>query len=515
MNKKILIAVFVMITILLSGYSIFTLMTSKQPSCAEITSPKPIDYKNIAKSDFNLREKALSTLLETLFLTLNEQNKSVFLAKISPDINTFVEIQHLQKYSDEEKKRAYENFLKNIGTAWSFLLEKGKGMGIQWEKTEYLQHAGMSDPNYAKQTLLFREKGKNYFFSVQLKRSESSGKWFIVRLGLLKPFNDPKEKRKVKGIPLSQRYQFTNEAVESGFRAVYFNLKTGKVGCSEIVNEINVHLGNKKQFVNNGEFCGIPKRELGAYFYGYLDFDKKQEKVLGVHYTHGAKVQVDIDEQPVIKTGFRTATYDFSADRHKIEVLYQPHLHGLHSAQFSLNLTEKQQKYSINELKQALPNIENNKLWYVSVYRSQGGTDEVVQIDLAPSSTPVILLLSSVDARKFVINNASKAKVKAVIFSGDDMATLNIPDKAETPIYRLLGAHAIAYTETLEITEEDSEKYKVRLINSIDRLFPHLSLLGFSGDHQTNTIEVPKIELSSSDYRNLKKRYCVAPISLP
>lgn len=340
-------------------------------------------------------------------------------------------------------------------------------------------------------------------------------------MGTPKLFDDQQEKREVAEIPLSQRYQFADKPTDSGFRAIYFNLKTGKVGCSEVINEINVHLGNKKQYLNHGRlgFCGIPERELGACFYGYLDFDKEQEKVLGAHYTHWAKVQIDINEQPVIAKGLKTAVYNFSAGRHKIEALYQPYLNGLHWAQFSVNLIEKQQNYSINELKQALPDIENHKLWYAGVYKSQGDTDEVVHLNLASSFTPVILLLSSIDARRFIINNADKAKLKAVIFNGDNMAQINIPDKAETPIYRLFGAHAIAYTETLETTEENTEedikKDTERLINSIDRLVPHLPLSGFSGVHKANNIEVPKIHLSSNDYRNLKKRYCTAPVALP
>ncbi len=267
-------------------------------------------------------------------------------------------------------------------------------------------------------------------------------------------------------------------------------------------------------------FCGLKSRDLGVYFVGNINFTDDKEQLIAINLMHSAKGQLDIDGQPVLSRGRHSKKYRFTSGKHKIEAFYQPYLASLNQANFSLNMTTPRQIYSRKELQQELSqlNAEKSQLWYVGVYKNEANTDEVISLELQPSSTPIILMISTIEGRRFVVKNAQQANLQAIFFNGEEIANIEIEASPNIPIYQLFGIHSVAYIDAMSIgagaddrEKKDHTREQQAFINSIDRLFPNKTLSGISVAQNADTLIVPEILLSPHEYKSLKKQYCVAP----
>ncbi len=511
--KKNLILVTLLIVILIGSYSVFVLFDKMQPSCAEVGH----SWQNSALiSDRYSGGSSLSTALLELFSIMRKNDKKAFV-DIFPQQTTFIKETHLTRYSAKKQQQRYENAKEYYQTSWDRVMLAAQPYKIEWENIELLGYSGTRQKNSASQRLMIRDNGKNYFIPVKLKRVDKNSAWDIMYLGKLRLY-ELKNKKLSDVEPLHKQYDF-GQAPDTGFSVTYFDLKTGKPACKENIDEINVYLYDKKKFTSGGTFCGVSVRNLGAYFIGNLDFSDEQEKLIAINVTHWAKAQLDIDGQPVLSNKNSSIKYKFTAGRHKVEALYQPHLNDIIWSEFSLNMTTPRTLYSRKELQQKLHQLDtkNSLLWYASVHESKKSNDGTISLELQPSSKPVILIISTINGRKFAVKNIQQANLQAIIFTGEAVADIKTDGATNVPVYHLLWAHGIAYmseftTSADDYDKEENERYKQALINSIDRLFPNKALSGIATAYSADTLTVPQILLSPREYRSLKKQYCIIPI---
>lgn len=476
--------------------------TSKAKQYKSIMNKK--DSSSYSMKYFNERERQVIDVLKTLLLSFQSQNKQLFQNHLLPSQAEYSELRH-------RGSGDYEIALKYYLDKWESIASTGRQLNIKWLDVEYLGYSGMTDPKYAKLTLNFRGDHENYVIPVQL--SQLHGRWLVMQLDGLKKKSEFYKKPTFKALALGERYSFSRDIPKAGYKAVYFNIKTGQTGCSEDVDEINVDLGDirHKQFVQHGLYCGIPVKQLGAYFVGYVQFNKDSKKILRPYYTHWAKVQIDIDGKPVIAQGAGDTEYNFTNGRHKIEALYQPNLNPLTWAAFAFWMADPSASYSRNEVKFALPDLQNNEtqLWYAAIYKNKDSIFKPVRIELRSSAKPVVLLLKSNKLHQFIIDNAEGAKLKAIIFSGDFACDFTVTGTNTVPVYHIIGSHSFPLVLSLNIHNDQIYETKSNLenfFNSIELLSHGGYISGFSSRYNADSLDVPEKYLSRDEYQLLQKQ---------
>lgn len=479
--------------------------TIKNKTLSSLSNPSSRSTDDILDRHIQIEEA-----LKNLLLSLSREDKNLFRKQLLPSRVDFVERRNYKGLPDDQKKVLYERVLNTLEDKWEAILNAGHQLNISWPDVEYLSFGGLIDPDFAKVTMGFRANHENFAVLVQLSRIH--GRWLVMKLADLKRHNDFVKKPKLKVTALSKRYSFSKDVPEQGYKAVYFDLNTGEPGCSEHLDEINVNLGDvsHKQFVEKGSlFCGIPIKDLGAYFVGNIHIDKATEKALSPQYSHWAKVQVDIDDMPIFTKWAGDRSYNFTQGIHKIEALYQPHLNPLMWTEFSFWVVDQLPVYSRNELKAALPALgdRNTSLWYAAVYENKASTLKPVWVELQTSTRPVILLLNSVRARQFVIANAEKAKLRAIVYSGASTSEFTIQGTDDVPIYNLMSAHSLPWISTLEGFDSETGTSPSRLLQSINWLSPDNFLSGFSSKYDTDILYVPERHLSRDEYQALHEKF--------
>ncbi len=179
--KKVLISL-VLTATLLTAYFIFYFTDNRQPACADIGHTLQLSDIN----DGYHSQPSLSMALFDLFSVLKKTDKATFIKQF-PSQPTFIELQHLTKYSAEKQEKKYEESLKHYQYSWDGVMSAGKTHQIDWSDIEFmgLGGIGITEKNSSKQNLAFHTNGKNYLIRVVLKRVDKKSAWKIMRLGKL------------------------------------------------------------------------------------------------------------------------------------------------------------------------------------------------------------------------------------------------------------------------------------------------------------------------------------------
>ncbi len=247
------------------------------------------------------------------------------------------------------------------------------------------------------------------------------------------------------------------------------------------------------------DFHGIKSEDFEGYWVGQFRYAKRTPVYISVDQSW-SRTRVIIDRKLIYEGGSDARVpYVFPPGTHTVEVEY---VNNWHTTGISVTVAEATEAVSRSELRGRLKTLAppNTVVQYAAVYES-GARDNTVVLTLAPSRTPVILVLSSYSAVRWIVDNPDKVDVRAIIHgsrSSGSRVQANFRDKGTpqllvaqalgsydvAPQCRCVGGHFSCTGGNLGATVE-----------SLSELlgFP---VAGFSGTYSPKALAVPAIVIT-------------------
>jgi hypothetical protein len=167
----------------------------------------------------------------------------------------------------------------------------------------------------------------------------------------------------------------------------------------------------------NSNFKNIPSDKFGATWAGDIEVLSDMPRTIDINFdVSWSDVSLTIDGSVVEawSNSNKSISYTFSKGTHSIIVEYRNHWHTVgFNASFTNNI-----EYSTQD---AIPLIQNllvdaPVIVYLGAYEPSN-LYNFIQVTLAPSSSSVILFLSSYAAANWIINNPNNVDIKGVVYS--------------------------------------------------------------------------------------------------
>lgn len=160
---------------------------------------------------------------------------------------------------------------------------------------------------------------------------------------------------------------------------------------------------------------GIKSEDFEGYWVGQFRYKKETPVYIAVDQSW-SRTRVIVDRKLIYEGSSNARVpFVFSPGTHMVEVEY---VNNWHTTGMSVAFLEAAEPVARSELRGRLRAIapENSVVQYVGVYES-GSQDNAISLDLSPSSVPVILVLNSYSAVRWVVNNPDRVDVRAVVYS--------------------------------------------------------------------------------------------------
>lgn len=192
------------------------------------------------------------------------------------------------------------------------------------------------------------------------------------------------------------------------FKAFYFNTNDPRqVVASENVADVAINY-------SWDAFHSIKSEDFGAYWVGWLNFHKDEARVIEVSQSW-SKTRIIIDGKVVYEGGSNARQpFTFTRGQHLVEVEY---INNWHTTSVRVNFGSASAPRSQAQVLEQLqgPEFRGAEVHFIGLYESSA-KDMSVRVQVAPSTKPLILVFSSYDAIKWVINESKPGTVRAAIF---------------------------------------------------------------------------------------------------
>lgn len=438
-------------------------------------------------------------------------SKEVLLSFSLPSTTKIKERYLFHDKSQSQEETAHKE--KQFDRLWALTRDTGIKLGIDWETVEYLGVRGnyrVSSPHII---CWLHSDRKNFTFSINFHKK--GNRLSIQEINQVQPYpiKRPAHIKVPKAPePLRGQYSFMNGDMPStGVKAVYFNYKTGEILHEEVL--VDFHFNFAKQYFPDGAiyhnsrvFRQVDKKDLAVYLAGNYSIPINGEYYLGVNITHWARYQLDIDaKNSAAYGGVGQTTMQLSKGSHQIEVLYQPNLNGKHWTEFSLVIKPEDYLFSRAELQKELKPLvaSDTRLFYAAAYEPEGLGP--VRIELSHSESPMMLLLSTIDAPRLIVQGPGGTSLKAVVFTGPQRSDVRIAGDSTVPIYRLIGFHGIDWIKSIK-PKDYAKKFMLKMaLESADKLFPGKKIEAFSCAYSADLLTVPGLPLSKENYETFMR----------
>ena len=162
------------------------------------------------------------------------------------------------------------------------------------------------------------------------------------------------------------------------------------------------------------EFHDIKSEDFEGYWVGQFRYDKPTRVDVTVDQSW-SQTRIVIDRKLVYEGGSNARVpFLFSPGLHTVEVEY---INNWHTTRLSVAFAEATEPVAPGELRARLAELApaNAVVQFAAVYES-GARDNVVTLNLAPSRVPVVLVLSSYSAVRWVINNPDQVDLRAIVY---------------------------------------------------------------------------------------------------
>ncbi len=275
------------------------------------------------------------------------------------------------------------------------------------------------------------------------------------------------------------------------FRAFYFNEQTsGIIRHTEIVDHPVIN------FVRN-DFYNINAACFGAYWIGYLEFEKETTMTINV-YQERSESKIFINGENIFSnvglTKSKERDYTFEPGRHKVEIQY---ISNDSSASFWVDIHSQRTEYNEFSLREMLDTISDPEILYCGAYESDN-FDMSVEVTLKYSDRKKVLFLSSVRPIIWKIKNASTSNLETVIVSSYDKESAVEGLSDETDVIYYKNIPSVYRIEPKRSSSEGKNNFK-NLVYIIQDLIGYKPS-GFSGGYGLKSISIPETILDEKLY---------------
>ena len=281
------------------------------------------------------------------------------------------------------------------------------------------------------------------------------------------------------------------------FKAFYINTKKpDEVIASEVVEKVSVNYPYDK-------FHGIKSEDFGGYWVGDFTFEKETKRVITISQSW-SKARIIIDGTVIFEDGKDDeVSFTFSKGKHRIEIEY---INNWHTTDFKVSIQPKAKIYTVKELKKELSEktSKKSKVLYAGVYESKR-KDQSITLNLAKQSHPVILFLYSANPVEWVIDNANKVKIEAIVYSaskpgaeikGDIPSSIHI-----LPIKERFGSYSMEKKCSCHGTSFHCDGSSGLKVLERIKSFTDKEVIGFSTKYGTEALLLPVTQVNKEWYR--------------
>lgn len=293
-----------------------------------------------------------------------------------------------------------------------------------------------------------------------------------------------------------------NKIPTNKFKAFYIDTNhPKKLIASEIVDRVSVNYPWK-------DFHNIDAKNFGGYWVGNFVFKQTKEQQLTISQSW-ARTRIIIDGMVVYEGGSnKEFTYTFKKGKHKIEVEY---VNNWHTVGFVFTMKDKEKIYSIDEIQKELrqKTSKNSVVVFAGAYESKR-KDQSITLELAKSKNPVVLVLNSYEAVKWIIKNPYKVKVEAIVYSGYQPGIEIGGDIKSIPFYYFkgrIGAYKMKRSCTCVNGGADFHCEGIEPLNVLENIENMIGkkVFGYSVAYGMETVTLPNILINKKKIEEFKQ----------
>lgn len=224
----------------------------------------------------------------------------------------------------------------------------------------------------------------------------------------------------------------TGAVPPAGFKAIYISTQNPRqIVASEIVPEVAINYAY-------ADFHGIKSEDFGAYWVGRMTFAEAQSRIIEV--AQGwSKARVIVDGRVVYEGGENARTpFTFTEGEHLVEVEY---VNNWHTTSFRVAFSDTTEPMGADRIRAELERrkLKDAEVHYVGLYDTNS-KDLSVRVNIASSPRPIVLVLSSYEAVKWVLEEANPGTVRAIVHgSFTPGSQVTGVDTRRVPILRYQG----------------------------------------------------------------------------
>lgn len=271
------------------------------------------------------------------------------------------------------------------------------------------------------------------------------------------------------------------------FKAFYINTQNpGQVIASETVPAIAINYAWS-------EFHGIKSEDFGAYWVGRVAFSEEKLQVFEVSQSW-SNTRILVDGTVVYEGGSDVRKpFVFKKGRHLVEVEYT---NNWHTTSFRVAISDASLAPAGNS--QILQQLQAGKLadaeiHYVGLYESKA-KDLSVFLNVAQSSKPQILVLSSYDSINWIVSGPGRGDVRAIIYAahkpGSVVAGVDANKVLVIASSESLGSYDRNPTRCTCVDAVNRCQISGELLTAIERTTGS-HLVSFSTAYSTELVSVP------------------------
>lgn len=290
------------------------------------------------------------------------------------------------------------------------------------------------------------------------------------------------------------------------FKAFYIDTNhPKKLIASEIVDKVAVNYPWK-------DFHNIDAKDFGGYWVGNFVFKEAKDQELSISQSW-ARTRIIIDGMVVYEGGSnKQFTHKFTKGIHKIEVEY---VNNWHTVGFMLTIKDKEKLFSIGEIQKELlkKSSKNSVIVFAGAYESKR-KDQSITVKVAKNKNPIVMVLNSYDAVRWIIQNPYKVKIEAIVFSGHKPGIEVVGDIASIPVYQVntaIGAYKMQRSCTCVNGGADFHCEGIEPLEVIQNIENTIGkkVFGYSSEYGMETILLPNTLLDEkkiAEFQELKKQ---------
>ena len=247
------------------------------------------------------------------------------------------------------------------------------------------------------------------------------------------------------------------------------------------------------------DFHGIRSEDFEGYWVGQFRYEKQTPVYIGIDQSW-SRTRVIIDRKLVYEGGNKTRLpFLFSPGLHTIEVEF---INNWHTTGLSVTFVQAIEPIGRPELRAQLRALapDNTVAHFAAVYES-GSRDNSVVLKLAPSRAPIILVLNSYHAVRWVIDNRTRADLRAIVYSSFAPGTRIETKSRDSSVPRVLVAGELGSYDAAPRCNCVGGIFHCEGGNLNDTVNTLSSVLGFpvtgvSGEYSPQMLSVPSIDVT-------------------